>query len=97
MSSGARIHAVLTVQRATASAAPEAGDGVVRWVVVTSWQGADGSGVISRVVMTTAGTQVSSSGTARTTSDGEAAQPSQQVRPYYAALPVRDGWLVFQL
>jgi hypothetical protein len=97
MSSGARVHAVLMVQRATASAAPEADDGVARWVVVTSWQGADGSGVISRVVMTAAGTQVSSSGAARTTSDGEAAQPSQQVHPYYAALPVRDGWLVFQL
>jgi Zn-dependent protease with chaperone function len=90
---GARMHAVSMVSQANG----QAGDGVVRWLVVTSWQSADGTGVISSVVMTTDGTQASSSGTARTASDGAAAQPSQQVHPYYAALPVRDGWLVFQL
>ncbi len=78
-----------------------AGDGVVRWVVVTSWQAADGS----RLVMATEGAQISgqtnsgetSESVAREADQRETAQPPQQMRPYYAALPVRDGWLVFQL
>jgi hypothetical protein len=90
---GTKMHAVSTQSQTEGAAGAEAGDNVVRWVVVTSWQGADGS----RVVMTAEGTQVSGPAAARATSVGDAVRPSQQVHPYYAALPVRDGWLVFQL
>jgi hypothetical protein len=62
-------------------------DGVMQWVVVSSWSDADGD----RMVLATA----ISNGT-----PGRAAETqtpaSQQVHPY-AAVPVRDGWLVFQL
>ncbi len=76
-----------------------------QWVVVTSWSGMDGS----RVVMTTM-TLPNVPQTAPRVSEGD--QPSdpmsepeatgqsqdapQQVHPY-AAVPVRGGWLVFQL
>jgi hypothetical protein len=96
--SGARMRTI-SVARPAKNAV--AGDGVVRWVVVTSWQAADGS----RLVMATEGAQISgqtnsgetSESVAREADQRETAQPPQQMRPYYAALPVRDGWLVFQL
>jgi BlaR1 peptidase M56 len=61
-------------------------EGVMQWVVVTSWEDAEGS----RMVLTTA---VSTD----TPAQAPAAEPeSGQVHPY-AAVPVRGGWLVFQL
>ena len=59
---------------------------MMQWVVVTSWEDADGS----RMVLTTAVPNGSARQTPETQSE------SQQVHPY-AAVPVRDGWLVFQL
>jgi len=68
---------------------------VVQWVVVTSWRGDDGS----RVVLTTLRTasMPSADGVVpdRSTSTN-ARGPQDQVHPY-AAVPVRDGWLVIQL
>jgi hypothetical protein len=61
---------------------------VTQWVVVQSWQVEDGS----RVVLTTAGTS-------RDTPKAQSAMqrvPAEDFLPY-AAVPVRGGWLVFQL
>ncbi|MGA1984221.1 MAG: M56 family metallopeptidase [Acidobacteriaceae bacterium] len=77
------------------------GQGVVQWVVVTEWQ--DGQG--TRMVFTTArtseaagqeaiaGQQPSGPGV---TAAGQTAAPEEQ-GPRYAAVPVRGGWIVFQL
>jgi beta-lactamase regulating signal transducer with metallopeptidase domain len=61
---------------------------ITQWVVVTSWQSSDGA----RMVRTIAG------GSDGTQGAGPAMQswPSEEVYPY-AAVPVRGGWLVFQL
>jgi beta-lactamase regulating signal transducer with metallopeptidase domain len=69
-------------------------NGVTQWVVVTTWQG----GVGTRMVFTTAGMagadeQETGTGSA---AGNEQAAPSRTV-PRYAAVPVRGGWLVFQL
>ncbi len=67
-------------------------DVVVQWVVVTAWQ--DGEG--TRMVFTTARTSgAAGQETAADPADGQA-RPSEQ-GPRYAAVPVRGGWLVFQL
>jgi len=62
------------------------GEGAVGWVVVTTWEGADGS----RLVLTTFDTA----------EPARSAPPpailDDQVHPY-AAVPLRDGWLVIQL
>jgi hypothetical protein len=67
---------------------------VMQWVVVTEWQGADGA----RMVLTTATTENPAVKAQRVQSDTAPApdQDSEQVHPY-AAVPVRGGWLVFQL
>jgi hypothetical protein len=67
---------------------------VVRWVVVTAWQREDGS----RVVLTS---EQISDATGRVVRMQSVAEPVQmqdqdQVHPY-AAVPVQNGWLVFQL
>ncbi|MDP9051376.1 MAG: M56 family metallopeptidase, partial [Acidobacteriota bacterium] len=73
---------------------PERQARVTQGVVVTSWLGEDGS----RMVMTTATTENPAARASRTVSDMTPApeQDSEQVHPY-AAVPVRGGWLVFQL
>jgi Zn-dependent protease with chaperone function len=67
---------------------------VVQWLVVAWWQGADGA----RLVLTTATTENPAARAQRTQSDFAPLpeQDSEQVHPY-AAVPVRGGWLVFQL
>ena len=72
-------------------------DGLTQWVVVTSWQGQDGS----RMVLTTARSlpkEISDAPPA--TGDAPELEQHQQ-RPEqfhpYAAVPVQGGWLVFQL
>jgi hypothetical protein len=67
-----------------------------QWLVVTSWSGTNGS----RVVLTTmtvpdALESAPSDATGQATA-GDAQDAAQQV-PRYAAVPVRGGWLVFQL
>ena len=70
--------------------------GIMQWVTVTSWQGEDGS----RMVMATA-----LAGSDPPTATGDAPELRQQPQPQpaleqvhpYAAVPVRGGWLVFQL
>ena len=57
------------------------------YLVVASWSGADGS----RLVMTTVKTS------SEAASQDEAQQTSQDQDHRYAAVPVRGGWLVFQL
>jgi hypothetical protein len=99
-----RVQAVAMTQTAASR------DGGAGWVVVTAWQGADGSRMILTTVATTAGqgAWVARQEDARA-ADGRAAvqtyggaqlrkevQPEED-RPRYAAVPVRDGWLVFQL
>jgi Zn-dependent protease with chaperone function len=69
--------------------------GRVEWVMVTSWQAEDGS----RMVLTTA---TSSNQALRPASDANAIEPQRRLdhvasRPFYAAVPVQGGWLVFQL
>jgi beta-lactamase regulating signal transducer with metallopeptidase domain len=70
--------------------------GVRQWVVVTAWQGEDGS----RMVLTTATTSEPGRDSSDAPATGDAPelrqQRTQQVLPY-AAVPVRGGWLVFQL
>ena len=77
---------------------------VVQWVVVTAWRGEDGS----HMVLTTASLPASLSdrtgqpvAAGKSTPAGdEAGSPgvgqSEDFHPY-AAVPVRGGWLVFQL
>ena len=67
----------------------------MQWVVVTAWQ----DGQETRMVFTTARTssaagQAASSDPAPTA--GEQVRPSEQ-GPRFAAVPVRGGWIVFQL
>ena len=67
----------------------------VRWVVVTSWDGADGS----RMVLTTASvpaTAARDDEQPQPLAEEQSPQPPSQVHPY-AAVPVRGGWLVIQL
>ena len=72
----------------------------MQWVVVTSWQDEDGS----RMVLTTArtsnadvrGDQTQVTGDAPELQQQQERPRSEQVHPY-AAVPVRGGWLVFQL
>ncbi len=67
----------------------QAATGVTQWVMVTSWQDANGF----RTVLTT----VQSAGNPDdSTAQAVGPQRSQEVYPY-AAVAVRDGWLVFQL
>jgi beta-lactamase regulating signal transducer with metallopeptidase domain len=75
--------------------------GEMQWVMVTSWQGADGS----RMVLTTARPSTvpkeQSDAPAATgdSPESEQQQPqasSEEVHPY-AAVPVRGGWLILQL
>jgi len=103
---GARTHvsearrgapASVAAQRQPAEAAVDApirrggqsGEGAVGWVVVTTWEGADGS----RLVLTAFDTAESP----RSASP----LPILDVQPIqvhpYAAVPLRDGWLVIQL
>jgi hypothetical protein len=65
---------------------------VVRWVVVTSWRGDDGSRMVLTTVRTASPQQVVTDGSTAT----NALSQQDQVHPY-AAVPVRDGWLVIQL
>ncbi len=71
--------------------------GAMEWVVVTSWQDENGA---SRSVMTTARAPDADQHGAQAVgdaSDVQQQQPrSEEVHPY-AAVPVRGGWLVFQL
>lgn len=67
----------------------------VQWVVVTEWQ----DGIGTRMVFTTArmsGAAVQETPTDPMAATSEQAVPSEQ-EPRYAAVPVRGGWLVFQL
>ncbi len=61
---------------------------VTQWIVVRSWQDADGA----RMVLTTAEI---STGRPAVSSDMQAG-PAKEFHPY-AAVPVRGGWLVLQL
>ena len=63
--------------------------GQVQWVVVTSWEGMDGA----RLVLTTA----SASAPAANPEAAEMQPEGSQQVHRYAAVPVRGGWLVFQL
>jgi hypothetical protein len=65
---------------------------VTEWVVMTSWRGDDGS----RVVLTTVETSRPASDAQDRSMGTAAASPQNLVHPY-AAVPVRDGWLVIQL
>jgi hypothetical protein len=60
-------------------------------VEVTAWQREDGA----RVVLTTVRTR-EFAGAQDLRLDADDGQPVEQVHPY-AAVPVRGGWLVFQL
>jgi hypothetical protein len=69
-------------------------DVVMQWVVVTAWQ--DGQG--TRMVFTTERTSSAARPAAAdsTPTAGEQVRPSEQ-GSRYAAVPVRGGWIVFQL
>ena len=93
--------------RAAMSGAPGSGDeprNSVGWVVVTAWDGADGS----RMVLTTMDTSLAMSdetpggdvrGDVPRQGQGEMPQRSWEMEQdhRYAAVPVRGGWLVIQL
>jgi hypothetical protein len=70
-------------------------NGVTQWVVVTTWQG----GVGTRMVFTTTrmpGADEQGTGARPGSTTSEQDMPTGQ-GPRYAAVPVRGGWLVFQL
>jgi Zn-dependent protease with chaperone function len=70
---------------------------VVQWVVVTEWQRSDGLRA-SRMVVTTAPVENPAVRAGRIESDmAPAPQRDVEQVPRYAAVPVRGGWLVFQL
>ena len=79
---------------------PDNAGRVVQWVVVTAWRGEDGS----RMMLTAASLpdetgQPVAAGSAVPTGDQDGPQgtgKSEDLHPY-AAVPVRGGWLVFQL
>jgi hypothetical protein len=76
-------------RRASIEDSAQAGDVVVtQWTMVTQFH--DGS----RMVLTTA--QISSAAPRIEQDSDRPAAAQQDVRPY-AAVPVRGGWLVFQL
>lgn len=90
----ARLSGTRNPSRTVSDAEPEQPANVMmQWVVVTTWQ----DGQATRVVFTTART---ADATAQATTDpgtaGEQTAPTEQ-GPSYAAVPVRGGWLVFQL
>jgi hypothetical protein len=83
-------------QQAVLQAAQEVPRPVQRWLVVTtSWVGADGS----RLILTTATTSNSAPESSNPDAGGAQLQPDAAPQPVhpYAAVPVRGGWLVFQL
>lgn len=84
---GARSIAALRVRRAG-----QTGDAAVEWVVMTSWQGADGS----QIVLTMASNLNARGKAVRHQVLSDTEPSAYQVYPY-AAVPVRGGWLVFQL
>jgi beta-lactamase regulating signal transducer with metallopeptidase domain len=67
-----------------------------QWMMVTSWSGMDGT----RMTMTTLTIPVGAEGSA-SGSEIDGSDPAPQAAPQqvhrYAAVPVRGGWLVFQL
>jgi hypothetical protein len=65
---------------------------VLQWVLVTSWQREDGE----RVVLTSARMSDGGVPVAMTQVVGQLPTVQDQFHPY-AAVPVRGGWLVFQL
>jgi beta-lactamase regulating signal transducer with metallopeptidase domain len=67
-------------------------DSVAAWIVVTSWRGEQRAQVVFATEDTSADTRGDTS--PRPISDEQA--PAEQVHPY-AAVPLRGGWLVFQL
>jgi hypothetical protein len=84
---GARSIAALRVRRAG-----QTGDAAVEWVVMTSWQGADGT----QMVLTMASNLKARGKAVRHQVVSDTEPFAYQVYPY-AAVPVRGGWLVFQL
>jgi hypothetical protein len=64
---------------------------VLRWVMVTSWEREDGARLVLTSRMSDAGGSNVTAQSAR-----RASVDQDQVHPY-AAVPVRGGWLVFQL
>ena len=84
---GSRSTAGLRLRRAG-----QAGDGAVEWMVMTSWQGADGS----QMVLTMTSNLKAKGKAVRHQVVSDTEPSAYQVYPY-AAVPVRGGWLVFQL
>jgi len=87
-------------EEASGPTAPPARIRVVQWVTMTSWVGPDGSRLILTSASSPTATGVASDVTAIVPASGDAAAAQQQTSPQihpYAAVPVRGGWLVFQL
>jgi beta-lactamase regulating signal transducer with metallopeptidase domain len=74
--------------------------GAMQWVVVTSWQGADGSHMVLTTARSSTLPKEFSDAPAATGDSSEPEQQSQasseEVHPY-AAVPVHGGWLILQL
>jgi hypothetical protein len=66
---------------------------VTAWIVVTSWHGQQES----QVVFATEETSANTRGVISQPASDDQLVPTQQVHYPYAAVPVRGGWLVFQL
>jgi beta-lactamase regulating signal transducer with metallopeptidase domain len=94
-STGAKVAEARVAGRLTAAGGEATGDVAedprIETVEVTTWERQDGA----RVVLTTVRAR-EVSGTQDSRLEGEHEQPVQQIHPY-AAVPVRGGWLVFQL
>jgi hypothetical protein len=70
-------------------------DVVMQWVVVTAWQDGEGTRMVFTTARTSGAAGQETAADPAPTPDGQA-RPSEQ-GPRYAAVPVRGGWLVFQL
>jgi len=70
-----------------------------QWLVVTSWSEMDGSRMVLTTMSVPDAAAASLGASERSTEGGSAheAQDAQQEVHRYAAVPVRGGWLVFQL
>ena len=70
-------------------------DVVMQWVVATAWQDGEGTRMVFTTARTSGAAGQETAADPAPTPDGQA-RPSEQ-GPRYAAVPVRGGWLVFQL
>ena len=96
MQTAAPVSSARNRSRTISDAVPaQPADVVMQWVVVTAWQDGQGTRMVFTTARTSGAAGQETAADPAPTPDGQA-RPSEQ-GPRYAAVPVRGGWLVFQL